>query len=394
MLRQSNVAAVVLALVTTAATDVSSGDTFITGGAAGHERSLIVASPTSAPIFQSGPLAAGGEHAFGFSLGTWIGQATVRIAGLARSGIRFTPIADRDLNGDGRANDAVFIPSSESNAWASVVSPNVRSCIRAASERIAGLNSCTGPWAISSYLVASIPGPQLGMPLGSEVSIQLSNPLAVLSGGSGITYGSIAPVNATLLHVTGFNAATRSFSGEPLRNFGTTLGLSGSATDPIRVALAIRLPLGKNVVSQRTDVALESLRRNTAPAARQRVAMEFVGDVWPIPLIVLQSGDAIELTAGQRQALQALGTRWQATAARIVLGAYASDAKMSGGRDATARQRLLQARSDFSGETAEINSEIRKLLTPDQVNLLPESVQRMLNPRFWKYVSLHDAGDF
>jgi hypothetical protein len=120
----------------------------------GRERSFVVASPASAPAFLSGPLAVGCRHAFAFSLYEWIGEATVRFSGIARSGARYTPLADRDLNGDGRANDAVYVPQSESDAWASAVTPAARSCIRAAAGRIAAIGSCTGPWSVSSLFLA------------------------------------------------------------------------------------------------------------------------------------------------------------------------------------------------------------------------------------------------
>lgn len=360
----------------------------------GHERSLAIASATSAPSLVSGPLAAGGKHAFAFSLGTWIGEANIRIAGLARSGLRFTPLADRDLNGDGLANDAVFVPQSLSDTWASSVSRSVRSCIRASAGRIARLNSCTGPWNITSQIAAMVPGRVLGLQRGAEISALLSNPLAVFARTGDVHFGSVAAVNPTLLHITGFDPATHSYNGTPLSGFGTPLGLSSGIADPMRVTISIRIPLGPSITSQRMDKMLTSLQHDTSTRARVGASMEYLGDIPPVPLGILQSADAIQLTAGQRQKLQTLGSRWQEAASRLVLGAYGSGPQADPGGEAAVRQRLLRARAEFFVETLEINADIRNLLSPDQVELLPSGFALMLNPRFWKYVSLQDSSDF
>lgn len=360
----------------------------------GRQRFMSIASPTSSPGFVSGPLSAGGRHSVAFSLGTWIGSANVRIAGLARSGVRFTPLADRDLNGDGLVNDAAFIPKALANSWADAVSPNVRPCVRESAGRIAGFNSCTGPWSVSSLIYADIPGLMLGLPRGYNISVQLSNPLAVFAGGSGVTFGNAEPVSATLVHITGFDPQSHSFTGQPLVGFGKPSGLAMGISDPMRIAVGIHIPLGPSIISQRTDKVLALLQRDSSAGARSGAGMEYMGDIPPIPLMVLQSADALQLTAPQRKELQALGSRWMATASRLVLSAYGAGPRGDPGGTAAVRVRLTQARVEFFTETTGINYEIRKTLTADQIDLLPDYLISLLNPRFWKYVSLQDAGDF
>ncbi|HXG69513.1 MAG TPA: hypothetical protein VNJ04_02760 [Gemmatimonadaceae bacterium] len=361
----------------------------------GRERSLAVASPTSAPGFVSGPLAAGGRHTFALSAGSWIGDAEIRLAGIARSGIRFTPLADRDLNGDGRINDAVFVPQSESDLLARTVSPNARSCILAAAGRIAAVNSCTGPWSISSLFLASIPGARLGLRRGSAVELQISNPLAAVVGGIAqrrVTFGEVTGVERALLHVTGFDSNARRFTGVPLSNFGAPVGFSPRITDPVRLALGIRVPLGPSVTSQRAELALRMLQRDSSARARQGAAMQYFSDLPPIPMVVLQSGEGIQLTSDQRRGLQALAGRWQTSAARIVTSSLANDGHTG---DATRTQeRLIKARVLFLTEVLAIAADIRNLLSADQIELLPDGVQRMLNPRFLRFLAEQDAGMF
>lgn len=356
----------------------------------GQERSLAIASPGSAPAFVTGPLSSGGRHTFAFSLSEWIGAATLRFSGIVRSGVRFTPLADRDLNGDGIANDAAYVPQSESAAWASMVPSSVRQCVRDAAGRIAGLNSCTGPWSVSSIFVASVPGARWGLPNGSEISLQVSNPLGLIGEVNGVVFGGIGAVNPVLVHITGFDSLTHQFSGQPLRGFGTPLGLAPGVVDPVRLAISVRLPLGPSVASQRADRAVREIRTDTSGSPPVGAAMELLSDIPPIPYVILQAGEGIQLTSGQRKTLQALGAEWQSSEARIVLGAYADSGSVNDQR--AAHQRLLRARADFIVHASALTAQIRSLLSPDQIDLLPDSMKRALDPRFWTYIALYDAG--
>ena len=358
----------------------------------GTERSSVIASPTTSPGLVSGPLAAGGRHTIAFSLSQWIGDAQLRLAGMVRSGARFTPIADRDLNGDGLVNDAVFVPGSESASWANDVDRSMRSCIRAAAGKIVGVNSCTGPWSVTSLFLASVPAARFGLPRGSTFEVQLSNPLAALGQIRGVTFGSSTRINPTFLHVTGYDSVARQFRGVPLKGFGTPVGLAPGLGDPVRLAVSIRIPLGRSVSSQRANAAVREFATDTSSRDRQQTAMDFLSDIPPIPLVVLQAGAAIQLTADQRASLEALGARWQASAATIVIRAYGDSSGAGSGREA--RARLLAARTAFVVEASAMVAETRALLSPDQIELLPETVQGFLNPRLWWYLSLQDAGTF
>lgn len=92
---------------------------------------------------------------------------------------------------------------------------------------------------------------------------------------------------------------------------------------------------------------------------------------------MLQSGEGILLTADQRRGLQVLGGRWQASAARIVVSAFTNTDSRGG--VSSAQQRLVEASAIFLAEVAAIVAEIRQLLSADQIELLPDGVQRMLN---------------
>lgn len=116
--------------------------------------------------------------------------------------------------------------------------------------------------------------------------------------------------------------------------------------------------------------------------------MQYLGDLPPIPMIVLQSGEGIQLTADQRKALQALAGRWQTSAARIVVSAAGMDGAQDG---RPPHERLVRARASFLTDASAIAAEIRLLLSADQIDLLPEGVQRLLNPRFLHFLATQDA---
>lgn len=358
----------------------------------GHERSLAIASPLTAPTLVSGPLSAGGRHTFAFSAGTWIGDTEIRFAGMARSGVRFTPLADRDLNGDGSANDAAFVPASEAEAWASSVAPGVRSCILKASGRIARVNSCTGPWSISSLFLASIPGTALGMRSGASLELQVSNPFAAVIRSNRVTFGDLATVDPFLVHITGFDATQQRFGGGPLKRFGTNAGVPAAVASPVRIALSIRIPLGPSVTAQRASSALRALKRDTSARAIRGAALEYLSDLPPLPLVVLQAGEGVQLTASQRSALQVLAGRWQAAAIEVVGDALTEDPLTAS--STSRRERLIRARATFLTEMSAIASEIRQVLSADQIDLLPDGVQRLLDPRFLHFLAGQDAATY
>lgn len=358
----------------------------------GQEHTLVSSSRDQGMGILTGPLSAGGRHTVVASAGWWLGDVQVRASAIARSGIRFTPLADRDLNGDGLANDAAFIPQEVSSEWEAVVPSYLRSCIAKNSGHVAAYNSCTGPWSIQSQLVASVAGTYLGFARGTVIDIQISNPLGALFGSAragAVTFGDVAPVNAVLEHIAGFDAGLQRFRGTALTDFGTSRGLPQGIIAPVRLAVGVRVPLGPSVTAQRSDDLARTLSRDSSPRAMQGASMQYFSDLPPIPFILLQSGDGLQLTGAQRTALQALGGRWQQSVSKVVGDAVRPVAE--GGAPQLTHQRLADARVRFLDEVQAIAAEIRRLLAPDQIDELPDGIKMMLNPRFLRNIAAFDA---
>lgn len=106
---------------------------------------------------------------------------------------------------------------------------------------------------------------------------------------------------------------------------------------------------------------------DSSARAQARAAAQFFGDLPPIPVVVMQGGEDVEITGAQRQALGALMGRWQASMTRLF-----ADAR-------------------FFEEAIQIFAEITRVLTADQIERLPEGIQRLLNPRFLRFLATQDA---
>ena len=356
----------------------------------GREQQWSVSDADGAPHGTSAPLSAGGRHTLAFAAGVWVSDVEVRFSGILRSGARFTPLADRDLNGDGRANDPVFLTTANTARFRAAVPSYLQSCVDAAVGHVAALNSCTGPWSLTSLVFATIPGVHLGLPLGSSVDLLLSNALGVLAHGGArrdLVFGRPTSSSPMLANVTGFSASSQTFQIDPLSGFGALPGVSPQLSEPVGFSIGVRAPLGRSVTTQRAAVAMAAVRSDSSARAQARAASQFFGDLPPLPVLVMQGGEDAQLTAAQRQALGGLMGRWQASMSRLF-----AEATTGARRDGPpAAVRLAKARAKFLAEAIQIAAEITQVLTADQIERLPEGIQRLLNPRFLRFLATQDA---
>lgn len=353
----------------------------------GRQSSALVAPGTTAPGLVRTP-ATGGRHTLLASIGSWIGVSQLRANVIARSGSRFTPLADRDLNGDGVANDAAFVPADLAEAWADASPPSVRSCIRRTRGRIFAPNACVGPWSLTSTIVAQIPGAQVRLPRGTEISVQLSNPTALLSSlgrGDRLVFGSSVFVDPTVVRVTAFDADAGRFSTQRLGNFARPIALGRNITDPMRIAVSFRMPLGRTQQERRTDAALRQLAQDTTAASRARIAASMLDLVPNVPQLFLAS--RLDLTAAQRSELQRLQAAWDSIGGHII----ASISPRSP-RDARARERLVQAKATALRDIESIVLRMRQLFSAGQLAAMDPGLAIPLNLRVYRYSDLLGYG--
>lgn len=203
----------------------------------------------------------GAQHEFDLSGSLTIRNA-VNISTFVRanSGNRFTPMVSGDVNGDGYANDRAFVfdPAATSDtalragmqALLSGLSGSPRACLADQLGRIAGLNSCAGPWSVSMGSVnVQLISDAVKLPSRLTIGLSFSNPLtgvdALVHGGSNLAgWGQPPIIDPTLLYVRGFDPSTQQYKYEVNPRFGNSAIAQTAAYAPFRVTLDVRMAVG------------------------------------------------------------------------------------------------------------------------------------------------------
>ena len=344
----------------------------------GDELSLagLLAGTSTAPA--SVPLSTGGAHSVAVSLGRWFGLSLLRASVVVRSGMRYTPIADRDLNGDGLANDAAFIRGDSARSWASRVSPQASRCILEQAGRISADGACTGPWTVTSQLTLSVPGVVLGLPRGTSLDIQVQNPLGWLQSeadNAALLFGPPAPVQRVVSHVVGYDSTSGAFAGALVSGFGRPLP-GGQAHYLPRVTLSARIPLGSRSRESATSRTLVALARDSAPARRMQTLERYLMDAPPVALIVIRSAESVGVTAEQRRALLGI----QSGAAMAVQAEM--DAILAA---PITSQLLISARARVMALLEDGAQRVRTILSEEQIRALPDIARVLMNVRLRRY---------
>jgi hypothetical protein len=175
------------------------------------------------------------------------------------SGQPFTPMVNRDINGDGARNDRAFIfdpaatgDSAIANSMQRLLNEvpgDVRECLESQLGRIADRNSCRNPWTQSLDLRASI-RPNLPT-LGRRLTLSLDG-RNVLTGLDQLFHGRDnmhgwgegQRSDANLLEVRGFEPTTQSFIYEINEGFGQTNRGPNAFRNAFSLTISGRLAIG------------------------------------------------------------------------------------------------------------------------------------------------------
>ena len=192
--------------------------------------------------------------------------------GTFTSGVPFTPIVASDINGDGANNDRAFIfnpaltPDTAvargMQALLATAPPAVRRCLRTQLGRIAGRNSCTGPWQPSLDLQLNWRPDWFGGDRRLTLSLSTVNLLGGLDqwlhGAANLRgWGYTGAPDPVLLYVRGFDPATEQFRYAVNGRFGATASATGGVTAPFQIALQGRLAIGPGPIRR----SLRSVRQ-------------------------------------------------------------------------------------------------------------------------------------
>lgn len=327
---------------------------------------------------------------------------TVRLNwyGQFRSGTRFTPMVASDVNGDGYSNDRAYIfdPSTTADpALASAMqsllangSSAARSCLEAQLGKLAGRNSCTGPWTASANLGISFNPVKLRLPQRAVISFNLSNPLGaadlLLHGSSGLRgWGQAIPADQSLFYVRGFDATAQRYRYEVNQRFGSTSPANSIIRLPVTLTAMLRFDIGPMRERQSLTMQLDRGRRTEGSKVQEPMLKMMYGlNVIPNPLAqILVQQDSLKLKAEQADSIASLNrgylikldSIWSPVAKYL---AVLPDSYDRG----EAWDRYLAARRATVDLLARLAPVVKGLLSGDQIRLLPASLTAYLDPRY------------
>lgn len=260
------------------------------------------------------------RHAFVVQAGLRTRIGALTLFGRLASGRAYSPMVERDINGDGLPNDRAFVfdpaTASDSSVRAGMEtllrrsSPEVRACLQRQIGQLAGANSCSTSWQATLNARLSIgASSSAGWAKRVTASLYVANLPAgldyMLHGSRLHGWGDAGLPERTLLRPVGFDAATQRFKYQVNPRFGETRPRYGLPLDPFRVTLDVKIDLGVSTDQQILDRSLRSGRAGHS-GTRRTVGQirQFYLRALPDPFAaVLAMTDSLLLTADQVRAV-------------------------------------------------------------------------------------------
>lgn len=351
------------------------------------------------------------RHQITYSFGyNFFDVVRVNWNGSFRSGVPFTPLIAGDVNGDGYSNDRAFIFDPAHTADAALAAQmqelignstgGTRDCLLSQLGQLAGRSSCIGPWTQSAVLSISFNPVKVWMPQRTSISLQIANPLGaadlLMNGSDDLRgWGQVRTPEQQLLYVRGFDPGTNSYRYEVNQRFGSTVPALTATRSPVRITAMIRMDLGPSREWQQLAMQLDrgrTLSGNKAPEATLK-AMYGTGGL-PNPLAqILRQADTLHLTGNQadsiatmnREYVIRLDSIWSPVAKEFAALPEHYDRRKVEDRYVAARK----ASVDLLIRQAPI---INRLLTPDQLRMLPSFIASYLDLRYLAMVRSGTAG--
>jgi hypothetical protein len=320
--------------------------------------------------------------------------------GTIRSGLPYTPLVQGDINGDGYANDRAFIFDPATTTDTLVASGmrsllangsrSARDCLEKQLGRIAGRNSCQGPWTQTANLTFSFNPLKMRLPQRAGVSFQISNPLGaadVLLHGENRLHGwgqTFVP-NGQLLSVRGFDPATSRFAYEVNQRFGATAVAQSAIRAPVTLTALLRVDVGP--ARERQDLTLLLDRGRTTPGAKAPEAFlkswYGSGGIMNPMAQILRNADTLELTEVQADSIAVLNRQYTIRLDSIWTPVAKYLATLPDHYDqGEAYDRYRTAREASVDALIRVAPTIEHLLTAEQRRKLPTFVTPYLDTRF------------
>jgi hypothetical protein len=354
------------------------------------------------------------RHQITYNLGyNFFDAVRVSWFGNVRSGFRFTPQINGDVNGDGYANDRAFVfdPARTQDAalaqgmQALLASGSgvAKDCLRSQLGQVAVRNSCEGPWSHTANLSISFNPLKVRMPQRAVLSFSVSNPLGladrVLHGEDNLHgWGQMTFVDPSLLYVRGFDPATSRYKYEVNQRFGATNPTFNAFRQPVTVTAMLRFDVGPTRERQNLTQMLDRGRKpghygTKMPEGMLRLMYGTNGGVMNPIEQILRQADTLQLTAKQADSVATIN-RWY----KIRLDSIWSPvAKFLGDLpnsydEGEAYARYITARRASVDLLMKLSPDLKGLLTADQRRKLPPFIASYLDPRYLASIRSGTAG--
>lgn len=311
------------------------------------------------------------------------GRSTLHVTARAQSGLPFTPRVAGDVNGDGAANDAAFVPdpSAAGPALAEAMrrlldGSAAAECLARQVGRIARPGSCAGPWTadLRAELLTSV---ALPVGRGFSVAVRADNILGgidrLLHGSGGRRgWGDAAPVDPTLLSVRGFDPVADRFLYDVNPRFGSASAARELYRRPFVLQVSASFTLGKSIPHIATDQLAYALRHEAGTAEDSLLMLaQHVRPANPMRHTLTYNAISLLLTSEQSVALESLSDAYDAAMDSLTADDVEYLARAVG-REPSARitRRIRPVHEDGEALRVEFLRCMRTLLSADQWALM------------------------
>lgn len=356
-------------------------------------------STAGSPLGVEWARAGQGQHQISYTLRYLLFNAVaVTWNGQFRSGAAYTPMIAGDINGDGYSNDRAFVygPADADPEMAAAMTQlldgatgSVRECLERQLGRIAGRNSCRGPWSSSASLNVTLDRAKFRMPQRAAISFSLSNPLGaadlLLNGSDKLRgWGQTPSPDQQLLYVRGFDSQTRQYRYEVNQRFGATRPQFITLRSPVTLTTTVRIDLGATRERQNIEQSVGAGRNR--PGSRNQESFyrtSVPGQVFNPLSSILRQQDSLKLTATQADSIAVMNRRYTYRVDSIWAPVARHFASLGATYDAgDVYDRYARARRAQVDMLMQIAPSVVELLTPAQRRKLPAQVVNGLDRRY------------
>ncbi len=318
---------------------------------------------------------------------------TLTMLGRLTSGSKYTPTVQGDINGDGSShNDRAFVYDAATTSDTGVInamsrmlsatSAGARSCIQSQLGTISGRNSCTGPWSPSLEFQVNILPPFLQHRL--TMSLATSNFLGgldeFLHGEDGVKgWGQYSQPNSTLMTVTGFDPASKTFKYQVNERFGATSAAATATRAPMQLQLRMRYVIGYDQQRARMS-AFFTAGANGAPSGMDALRLGIARfETENIIKVAMDRKDSLALSPDQMAKLQTLLDSTKLVLTPLLDSLTKEVDKVNKAGTSANIQPLIMLLGPLNQETVRMRGAVRAILTDVQWSLLPEAVRNGTN---------------